>query len=129
MALAPVMMLAATPHPLAISSQVLPRRPDANLQNACAYGRPVSRRVAYFRSMLGGILEVGRTCRPSSADLRALELAATQGLNAKTFGEAIHHLDAGGILLALNGTAVGAVNVCAMRKLFLRQASGLPKPA
>jgi uncharacterized protein (DUF736 family) len=27
-------------------------------QNACSYGRPVSRRVAYFRSMLGGIIEV-----------------------------------------------------------------------
>jgi hypothetical protein len=35
------------------------RRPDANLQNACPMGRPVSRRVAYFRSMLGGIFEVG----------------------------------------------------------------------
>lgn len=82
--------------------------------------------------MLGGILEV-RADLPTRVLLlifgRWRSLQQLRGLNAKTFGEAIHHLDAGGILLALNGTDVGAVNVCAMRKLFLRQASGLPKPA
>jgi hypothetical protein len=83
--------------PLAISSQVLPRRPDPNLQNACSYGRPVSRRVAYFRSMLGDLRGQGGPVDRSDAT----RWRSSTERQRRTFGEAIHHLDAGGIALAL----------------------------
>lgn len=76
--------------------------------------------------MLGGIFEGEGLL---FAVWRWWRLQQFRCFDPQSFGQAIDDLDARGILLALDGTDVGAVNVSAVRKLFLRQASSMPKPA
>jgi len=80
----------------------------------------------FFRSVLGGVFEGEGLLL---AVWRWWRLQQFRCFDAQSLGQAIDDLDARGILPALDGTDVGAVNVSAVRKLFLRQASGMPKPA
>jgi hypothetical protein len=48
------------------------------------------------------------------------------GLNAKSAGKPVNHVDAGGIDAALKGTDVSAIDLGAMGKFLLRQTAQPP---